>query len=82
MAHEETKRKLEHLSRQIDATLADAKVELERIQRERDFPTPETRRQLAASRCARYWQMPRWLWLPLVLLLVALLVLAIAASGF
>jgi hypothetical protein len=71
-------RQLEALEAEARRTAERASAEVERI---RNAPvSPEQARAFAAKRKARFWQMPTWLWVPSVVLLVALVALAVFAS--
>jgi len=70
-------RQLQALEAEARRTAEDASAEVERI---RNAPaSPERARAFAAERRARFWQMPTWLWVPSVALLVALAVFASVA---
>jgi hypothetical protein len=70
--------KLEALDAEARRTAEHASAEVERI---RNAPvSTEQARAFAAKRRARFWQMPTWLWVPSVALLVALAALAVFAS--
>ncbi len=71
-------RQLEALEAEALRTAESTSAELERI---RNAPvSPEQARAFAAKRRARFWQMPTWLWVPSVTLLVALAALAVFVS--
>jgi hypothetical protein len=73
------RRQLEALEAEARRTAENASAELERI---RNAPvSPDQARAFAAQRRARFWQMPTWLWVPSVALLVALAALAFFASA-
>jgi hypothetical protein len=65
---------LEQLATEAQQATVDAKAEMERIRQYRT--SPEAYLRFNAARRARLWRMPRWFWIPFVVLLVGTALLA------
>ena len=73
------KEELERLVAETEAFRTESAAKLERLRSGR--VSPEQARRFNEMRRARLWHMPLLLWLPVVLALIALFVLALYAAG-
>ena len=79
MSPEERLEAMLTLEQEAKRTATDALDQLEAIRKANAVVSPERAKAFMAARHARFWQMPRWLWMPIVAILVTALLLAFVA---
>jgi hypothetical protein len=75
----DAKQELERLVTEAESFRAEMAAKAEQLRSGR--VSPEQARRFIEERRARLWRIPLWLWLPIVLALVVLFLVALYASG-
>ena len=75
----DAKQELERLLAEAEGVRAKTAAEMERLRSGR--VSPEQARRFIKGRRARLWRMPIWLWVPVVMGLIALFLLALYAAS-